>query len=60
AGFIVARSGSLPTVGAMVDFGGRRLSVLELDGRRISRVRVEPIDSVDPDPDAPDIAALPQ
>ena len=60
AGFMVARSGMLPSVGATVDFGGRRLSVLELDGRRISRVRVEPIDAVDPDPDAPDTAALPQ
>lgn len=40
AGFIIAQSGELPKVGAWVDVLGHRLTVQELDGRRISRVKV--------------------
>jgi putative hemolysin len=42
AGFIVAEFGALPEVGVNVNVGGHVLTVVELDGRRVSRVRVEP------------------
>ena len=42
AGFILMRLGRIPKTGDTVDFEGRRLSVAEMDGRRISKVRVEP------------------
>ena len=41
AGFIVARLGTLPAVGLAVDVDGHRIEVTELDGRRISRVKVQ-------------------
>lgn len=40
AGFIVVVLGRLPAVGDHVDVDGHRLSVTELDGRRVSRVHV--------------------
>ncbi|MGH3345135.1 MAG: hemolysin family protein [Carbonactinosporaceae bacterium] len=40
AGFLVARLGHLPSVGESVEVSGYRLTVTELDGRRISRVRL--------------------
>jgi putative hemolysin len=48
AGFVVSRIGSLPVVGDSVIEAGHRFEVLELDGRRISRVRITPL------PDEPD------
>jgi putative hemolysin len=42
AGFVLAALGRLPEVGDSVEVGGRRLEVLELDGRRIARLRVSP------------------
>jgi len=42
AGFIVAEFGALPEVGVNVNVDGHVLTVVELDGRRVSRVRVEP------------------
>jgi putative hemolysin len=67
AGFVVARLGRLPEVGASVDVDGHRLEVLALDGRRIATVRVtaRPAEDADPQPasDAEDpgsgAAALP-
>jgi len=50
AGFLVSRLGSLPTVGAWVDEAGHRLTVTELDGRRIARIQVAPL----PEPVASD------
>ena len=44
AGFILMRLGKIPRGGESVDFGDRRLTVVEMDGRRISKVRVEPIE----------------
>ncbi len=41
AGFVLSRLGHLPVAGERVEFDGRRLTVLELQGRRISKVRVE-------------------
>jgi CBS domain containing-hemolysin-like protein len=44
AGFLLMRLGHIPKSGESVDFEGRRLTVVEMDGRRISKVRVEPAD----------------
>jgi putative hemolysin len=46
AGFMLIRLGHIPKEGESVEFDGRRLTVTEMDARRISRIRVEPI--VDP------------
>ena len=44
AGFLLMRLGKIPKGGESVEFGGRRLIVAEMEGRRISKVRVEPIE----------------
>ncbi|WP_062344891.1 hemolysin family protein [Herbidospora yilanensis] len=41
-GFLMAKLGHLPVVGEAVEVPGARLTVTEMDGRRISRVRVTP------------------
>ncbi|NAS25624.1 DUF21 domain-containing protein [Herbidospora sp. NEAU-GS84] len=41
-GFLMARLGHLPVVGETVEAPGARLTVTEMDGRRVSRVRVTP------------------
>ncbi|HLY40549.1 MAG TPA: hemolysin family protein [Terracidiphilus sp.] len=45
AGFLLARLGHIPKVGESVIFGGRRMTVVEMEKRRISRVRVEPLEA---------------
>jgi len=40
AGFLYSRLGTVPAVGDGVDIGGLHLSVLEVDGHRITRVKV--------------------
>ncbi len=42
AGYVLADLGRLPEVGDVVEVEGRTLSVVELDGRRISRLLVSP------------------
>jgi putative hemolysin len=42
AGYVLAMLGQLPAVGDAVELDGHRLTVTEMDGRRISRVRVGP------------------
>ncbi len=42
AGYLLAALGHLPDSGESVQLGGRKLTVTQLDGRRISRVRVSP------------------
>ncbi|MBO0808997.1 MAG: HlyC/CorC family transporter [Actinobacteria bacterium] len=42
AGYVLAALGRLPAVGDSVEAGERRLTVTELDGRRIARLRVGP------------------
>jgi putative hemolysin len=42
AGYLMAVLGHLPQVGESVDVSGHRLSVTEVDGRRVARVRVTP------------------
>jgi putative hemolysin len=40
AGYLAAALGHLPTLGETVDVEGHQLAVVELDGRRVSRIRV--------------------
>ena len=44
AGFLLMRLGHIPKSGESVIYEGRRLTVVEMEGRRISRVRVEPVE----------------
>ena len=44
AGFVLMRLGHIPKDGESVDYDDRRLTVVEMDGRRISKIRVEPIE----------------
>lgn len=48
AGFLLTQLGHIPRAGESVDYGVRRFTVLEMDGRRIGRVRVVPIKPVVP------------
>ncbi len=41
AGFVLSRLGHIPQAGERVEYEGRRLTVLEMQGRRISKLRVE-------------------
>jgi CBS domain containing-hemolysin-like protein len=43
AGFVLMRLGHIPKVGESVTHDGRRLSVVEMDGRRIAKIRVEAV-----------------
>ena len=43
AGFLLAALGHLPQTGESTDLNGSRLTVTELDGRRISRVKVSAV-----------------
>ncbi len=45
AGFLLTRLGHIPRTGEFVDFEDRKLTVVEMEGRRISKVRVEPLKS---------------
>ncbi|HAM22475.1 MAG TPA: hypothetical protein DCQ04_09420 [Actinobacteria bacterium] len=49
AGYIMATLGRLPNVGDKVSAPGAELEVMELDGRRASRIRVVPMHVVDHD-----------
>ena len=41
AGFLLTRLGRIPNGGEMIEYEGRRFTVLEMTGNRISRVRIE-------------------
>jgi len=41
AGFLLEKLGHIPKPGERVDFGGRCFAVMEMDGMRIARVRVD-------------------
>ncbi len=43
-GFVVTCLGRMPGVGDLVEELGHRLTVVEMDGRRVDRVRVEPLE----------------
>ena len=60
AGFVLAALGELPTAGDAVKVPGYTITVTEMDGRRIARLRVTPAPRLAPPPDAPppaDVAA---
>ena len=42
AGFLLMRLGHIPKVGESITYDGRRLTVVEMDNRRIAKIRVEP------------------
>jgi CBS domain containing-hemolysin-like protein len=46
AGFILTRLGRVPQGGECIEYEGRRLTVLEMSGRRISKVRIEQLQPV--------------
>ena len=46
AGFVLTRLGHIPRTGETVDYDGRRLTVVEMEGRRIAKIQVEPIKQV--------------
>ena len=48
AGFLLARLGHIPRPGEHTDYEDRRFTVVEMDGRRIGKVRVEPIQDLKP------------
>jgi CBS domain containing-hemolysin-like protein len=48
AGFLLMRLGHIPKVSESVEFENRRLTVMEMEGRRISKIRVEPIKTAQP------------
>jgi putative hemolysin len=54
AGYVLSALGRLPAVGDTVEVAGRRLTVTEMDARRIARVRVGPASPAGPSgPDGP-------
>ena len=56
AGYVLAVRGALPSVGDTVQVAGRTITVTELDGRRIARLRVTanvPAQPAQPTPPAP-------
>jgi CBS domain containing-hemolysin-like protein len=44
AGFLLYRLGHIPETGEAIIFEDRRLTVVEMDARRIAKIRVEPAD----------------
>jgi len=44
AGFLLARLGHIPETGESVIFEGRRFTVIEMDARRIAKIRVETVE----------------
>jgi putative hemolysin len=44
AGFMLARLGHIPVPGESVEFESRRLTVIEMDARRIAKIRVEALE----------------
>lgn len=44
AGFMLTRLGKIPSGGECVEFEGRRLTVIEMAGKRISKVRIDRIE----------------
>jgi CBS domain containing-hemolysin-like protein len=48
AGFLLARLGHIPAVGEAVTYEGRRLTVVEMDRKRIAKIRVEPVEEEKP------------
>jgi putative hemolysin len=47
AGFLLVRLGRIPKGGESVVYDGRRMTVAAMEGRRIAKVRVEPVEGVE-------------
>jgi CBS domain containing-hemolysin-like protein len=47
AGFLLMRLGRIPRGGESIVYEGRRMTVTEMDGRRIKQIRVEPVEEVE-------------
>lgn len=48
AGFMLMRLGRIPNGGESIVFGDRRLTVVEMESHRISKIRVEPVEQETP------------
>ncbi len=57
AGYVLAALGELPSPGDTVEIPGYTITVTEMDGRRIARLRVTPHPEPAPEPDASEDAA---
>jgi putative hemolysin len=53
AGFVLTRLGHIPKTGESVDYEGRRLTVAEMEGRRIAKIRVDTLEKPQPTPQTP-------
>jgi putative hemolysin len=60
AGFLLAKLGHIPEIGERVDFGARRFEIVQMDGKRIARVKVDTIVSAKPGPHGAKGAAVRQ
>ena len=49
AGFIISEVGELPEIGQTVVVGGHRLTVLEVENRRATKVKIELLPEVAPE-----------
>jgi putative hemolysin len=49
AGFVLARLGHIPEPGESVAYEDRRLTVVEMDARRIAKIRVEKVENAAPE-----------
>jgi CBS domain containing-hemolysin-like protein len=48
AGFVLMRLGHIPKIGESITHEARRLTVVEMDNRRIAKIRVEPVEEALP------------
>jgi putative hemolysin len=46
AGFLIMRLGKIPRGGESIVYEGRKMTITEMDGRRIKQVRVEPVEEL--------------
>jgi len=46
AGYVMSHLGALPQIGDEVEVGAHRLTVSELDGRRVARLKVSPVEEL--------------
>ena len=44
AGFLLMRLGKIPKGGESITYEGRKMTITEMDGRRIKQIRVEPVE----------------
>jgi CBS domain containing-hemolysin-like protein len=49
AGFVLARLGHIPEPGESVVYEDRQLTVVEMDARRIAKIRVETVENAPPE-----------